>query len=160
MGKHKDRTGKTLVGSFLQGVKKVAPDLLNIAGSITGVDSLNRLGDAIRGTDTLTETEKVTALELLSYDVENTRDARDMQKIALQQDDLFSKRFIYYYAIIISLSAIALIFMMFFIEIPEDNKRIVDMTIGILIGTGLVSVINFFFGSSSGSKEKSKMMKQ
>ena len=48
--------------------------------------------------------------------------------------------------------------MLFFVTIPEDNQRIIDMAIGILIGTGLVGVIQFFFGSSEGSKSKSKML--
>ena len=34
------------------------------------------------------------------------------------------------------------------------------MVIGIVVGTGLVSVIQFFFGSSKGSKDKNKLINQ
>ena len=94
-------------------------------------------------------------LEMIYKDKES---ARDMQKIALQQDDLFSKRFIYYFAFAIFGLSASIIIMLFFVTIPEDNQRIIDMAIGILIGTGLVGVIQFFFGSSEGSKSKGKII--
>ena len=54
MGKYKDKNGTTKVGDFLRGVKNVAPDILNLAGNITGIEVLGVLGDKIKGSDTLT----------------------------------------------------------------------------------------------------------
>ena len=52
----------------------------------------------------------------------------------------------------------SIVIMLFVVEIPEQNQRIVDMILGVIIGTGLVSVINFFFGSSKGSKDKARQL--
>ncbi len=79
--------------------------------------------------------------------------ARDMQKSALAQGDLFSKRFIYYLAGFIMIALFALLLMLFYVEIPDGNNEIVYMAIGIFMGIA-TSVAAFFFGSSQGSKDK------
>ena len=38
-----------------------------------------------------------------------------------------------------------IVIMLFFVEVPEANQRIVDMVLGVIVGSGLVSVINFYF---------------
>ena len=93
---------------------------------------------------------------LLEYD--NTNDARDMQKEALKQEDVFSKRFVYYLAAFWSLLAGTFIIMVFFVDIPVANARYVDTIIGFLLGTIVATIINFFFGSSKGSKEKTDQL--
>jgi riboflavin transporter FmnP len=40
-----------------------------------------------------------------------------------------------------------IVIMLFFVEVPEANQRIVDMVLGVIVGSGLVSVINYFFQS-------------
>jgi hypothetical protein len=40
-----------------------------------------------------------------------------------------------------------------FVRVPEGNERILDLAAGILLGWG-GAVVNFFYGSSSGSSEK------
>lgn len=52
----------------------------------------------------------------------------------------------------------ALVILLMFLEIPEGNKSIVDMSIGLLIGTGVIGVITFYYGSSAGSQSKDKML--
>lgn len=90
----------------------------------------------------------------------NTADARDLQKIALQQDDRFSKRFVYVLASVWSLFAMAYIYLITFTAIPTDNQRFADTILGFLLGTIIASVMNYFFGSSSGSAQKTSMMQQ
>lgn len=46
---------------------------------------------------------------------------------------------------------------MFFIPIPVANKMAVDIVLGTL-GTMTVSIVQFLFGSSQGSKEKNKLL--
>lgn len=41
-----------------------------------------------------------------------------------------------------------------FFSIPEANIRFVDTIIGFLLGTIISAIIQFFYGSSLGSKEK------
>ena len=88
----------------------------------------------------------------------NTADARAMQVAALNQDDKFSKRFVMYLAIFWSLTAVTYIFFITFGSIPENNVRFADTILGFLLGTVVATIINFFLGSSAGSKEKTDAM--
>ena len=152
MGKFKDENGKTKVGMFLQ---KFAPNILDVVGDVLpDQGALGIIKNLIDKDDKLTPEQKVEALELLKIDLENTKNARELQKIALQQDDLFSKRFIYYLAIFWSVICSIYFFLATFTEVV--NEEMADIILGFLLGTVSGTVINFFFGSSSGSKEKDK----
>lgn len=94
--------------------------------------------------------------ELLQMAYGDTANARNMQVEALRQDDLFSKRFIYYFAIFWSLFAAGYIGFITFGTIPADNQRFADTILGFLLGTVVATILQFFFGSSMGSKEKDK----
>ena len=86
----------------------------------------------------------------------NTADARDMQKVALQQDDVFSKRFVMYLTIFWSAAAVLYIGFVTFGNIPTANVRFADTILGFLLGTVIATMLNFWLGSSIGSKEKDK----
>jgi hypothetical protein len=88
----------------------------------------------------------------------NTADARAMQVAALQQDDKFSKRFVMYLATFWSLTAVVYIFLITFTNIPELNIRFADTILGFLLGTVVATILNFFLGSSAGSKEKTEAL--
>lgn len=95
-------------------------------------------------------------VELFLADKQN---ARGMQITALGQDDKFSKRFVYYLASFIIVSATGFGFMFFFVEFPESNRRIIEMFVDIYLFAGAIMVLQFFFGSSSSSKEKDQTIK-
>ena len=86
----------------------------------------------------------------------NTADARDMQKVALQQDDIFSKRFVMYLTMFWSAAAVIYIGFVTFSEIPVANVRFADTILGFLLGTVIATMLNYWLGSSIGSKEKDK----
>lgn len=88
----------------------------------------------------------------------NTADARAMQIAALAQNDLFSKRFVMYLAMFWSITAVTYIFFITFVEIPQANVRFADTVLGTVLGTVVATTINFFFGSSAGSKEKTEAL--
>lgn len=84
----------------------------------------------------------------LTAQVTEYADARGMQKVALTQDDVFSKRFIYYFAIFWSTFAVVYLTAITFIEIPKDSLRFADTTVGFLLGTVVATLIGFFYGNS------------
>lgn len=88
----------------------------------------------------------------------NTADARAMQVAALNQDDRFSKRFVMYLATFWSFTAVVYIFLITFTNIPELNIRFADTILGFLLGTVVATILNFFLGSSAGSKEKTEAL--
>lgn len=95
--------------------------------------------------------------ELETAYLNDTADARDMNKVAIQSEDKFVRRFIYYFAAgafgVVSLMAI----MLFYVEIPAGNERVLDMTIGSMLGA-LLTIFAFFYGSTKGSKDKTEIM--
>ena len=74
--------------------------------------------------------------------------SRNLQIEALKQDDKFSKRFIYYFAIFWSVFAVVYLTGITFIEIPKENVRFADTTVGFLLGTIVATLIGFFYGNS------------
>jgi hypothetical protein len=94
--------------------------------------------------------------ELLQMAYGDTANARNMQVEALRQDDLFAKRFIYIFATFWSIFAAGYIGFITFGAIPEDNQRFADTILGFLLGTVVATILQFFFGSSMGSKDKDK----
>lgn len=91
---------------------------------------------------------------LLEMVFEDRANARNMQVEALRQDDLLSKRFVYYFAAFWSITAAIYIAFITFGDIPESNVRFADTILGFILGTVIATIIQFFFGSSVGSKEK------
>lgn len=87
-------------------------------------------------------------------------DSRDMQKVALNQSDVFSKRFVYYLATFWSLFAACYIAFITFGKIPEDNQRFADTILGFLLGTIVATILQFFFGSTANSKDKDATLKE
>lgn len=94
--------------------------------------------------------------EVLRMAYGDVANARNMQVEALRQEDLFSKRFIYIFATFWSIFAAGYIGFITFGHIPEDNQRFADTILGFLLGTVVATILQFFFGSSMGSKEKDK----
>lgn len=86
--------------------------------------------------------------------LQDTDSARKMQVAALGQDDVFSKRFIYYFAIFWSVVSCTYIGAITFGTIPTANTRFADTILGFILGTLVATIIQFFFGSSKGSKDK------
>jgi len=86
----------------------------------------------------------------------NTADARAMNAAAMQSDDRLVRRFTVYLTIFWSLVGSAYIFWITFGVIPPDNTRFADTVLGFLLGTVVATMLNFWLGSSAGSKEKDK----
>lgn len=89
-------------------------------------------------------------------------DARGLQKAALASDDIVAKRFIYVYATVLTVLTFVFIFWAAFFHDYDKNKesaRIIDTVLGFLLGVTLAAIIQYFFGSSAGSKSKDEKIK-
>jgi len=91
---------------------------------------------------------------MAEIDLKNTQGARDMQQKAMDSEDPVVRRFIYRFAWLWSSFAILYIFVITYCNIPEKNIRFVDVILGFIMGTVISTILNFFFGSSQGSKLK------
>lgn len=103
------------------------------------------------------ETAKLAHAETEAY-LKDVDSARLMQIEALKQQDTFSKRFIYYFTIGLTFLTLLYDFLFFFIQYPERNHDIINMTAGVLNTGCLVSIINFFYGSSKSSEKKQEAL--
>lgn len=93
---------------------------------------------------------------MAELDFKNTQDARDMQEKAMENSDPWVRRFVYQFAWFWSVFAAAYIIIITTASIPEKNIRFVDVVLGFIMGTVVSTMLNFFFGSSQSSKEKTK----
>lgn len=109
--------------------------------------------EAINNWKTAVMQNETEVLRMAYGDIAN---ARNMQVEALRQEDTFAKRFIYIFATFWSIFAAGYIGFITFGTIPVDNQRFADTILGFLLGTVVATILQFFFGSSMGSKEKDK----
>lgn len=146
-------------GRLLAGEKgaEVAGKVIDVAQQVSG---LRDASEIIRSAGNPEAAAKLRSELLGLADKEAEREAqdranaRDMQKAALGQDDLFSKRFVYYFASAWSLFTMLYIALITLANIPEANQRYADTILGFMLGTLVATIINFFFGSSKQSQSK------
>jgi len=155
------------MNELLSLLKGVAPVLATaVAGPFGGAavtalaakfgvsDSVEAVAKAIAGDPESAQKLAELELEQSRIDNANVADARAMQVAALHQDDVFSKRFVMYLAIFWSVFAVSYISFITFGSIPAANVRFADTILGFILGTVIATVLNFFFGSSQSSKDK------
>ena len=148
-------------------LKSVAPALATaVAGPLGGAavtaiasklgvsDSVEEVAKAIAGDPAAAQKLQELELEYAKLAQENTANARAMQIAALQQADAFSKRFVAYLSAFWSIMAVTYIGFVTFVDIPERNLRFVDTILGFMLGTVVATVLNFWLGSSAGSRAK------
>jgi hypothetical protein len=155
------------VNDLLKLLGSVAPALASIVAGPAGGLAVSAIAKALGVADSVEAVTKAVAadpdaalklaqidLDRIKADYANTADARDMQKIALQQSDIFSKRFTMYLTTFWSVAAVVYIGFITFSVIPDKNIRFADTILGFILGTVVATLLNFWFGSSIGSKEK------
>ena len=95
MGDYKKKNGTTRVGDALRWLvkqgKEVAPDILNVAGSITGIEQLKDLASKIEGNTQLSETDKQLLLEELRYDMIEMQESTKRWEADMNSDSWLSK---------------------------------------------------------------------
>lgn len=137
----------------------VGPLLLSkIAASFGAEDTIAAVTEAIRADPQAADKLRALELDYAKLDLENVMGARHMQEMALAQSDVFSKHFLYYLAIFWSVCAALYIGFITFGVIPEQNVRFADTILGFLLGTVVSNILNFFFGSSKSSRDKTDLL--
>lgn len=86
--------------------------------------------------------------------IEERSNARAMQIAALNQSSWLAKHYLYLLATALILSALGFGAALMKVDIPEENRRTVEMFFDMFLFAGALTVVNFFFGSSAGSKQK------
>ena len=148
MGNYKEKNGKTRVGAFLQ---DFAPHIIDVVGEVLPSNgALGIVKNLIEKDDKMNPIEKEEALDILKIDLANVNSAREMQKAALQQNDVFAKRFVYYLAAFWSVIGSVYFFMVTFS--PVSNEKMADIILGFLLGSIVGVMINFFFGKEHTTK--------
>jgi len=157
------------VNDLLELLAKAAPALATVVAGPLGGAAVSAIAKQFGVEDTVEAVTKAVAedpeaaLKLAQIDIEklkmqyaNTADARAMQVAALNQSDVFSKRFTMYLTTFWSICAAIYIGFITFGVIPEQNVRFADTILGFILGTVIATMLNFWFGSSIGSKEKAE----
>ena len=156
-----------LSGVFRGALDKGTQEIAGFIEEKTGID-INDVAD-----EKLTEEQwaklleyrqqlDANALELEKVHQADRADARDMQKAALSSDDKLAKRFVSFYATGLTLLTFLFIFYAAFVHdytTNPDAARVIDTVLGFLLGVSLSAIIQYFFGSSAGSKSKEEKIR-
>jgi hypothetical protein len=104
--------------------------------------------------------QKLAEIDLKQFEAEaKDRDsARQMQIVAMQQEDLYAKHFIYNYAWFWSVGTTIYFFSVTFLQMPDGGRDFANIILGFLLGTAVATIISFFYGSSKSSKDKTDAM--
>jgi hypothetical protein len=91
---------------------------------------------------------------MAELDEKSRQRATDMQMKAMESDDPFVRRFIYYFIGWWSLFSTIIVPCMIWLPIPDTNQRFADVAQGAIFGTVLTGMFAFLLGSSQGSRAK------
>lgn len=155
---YKEIHGTTRVGDFLRNIKGVAPEILNIAGSLSGINGLTAIGSMIKGDKNLTPEQKELALaelqlDLKEYEIE-VADRDSARKRQMEVAKTGKKDLLYNISGFIGLGVFAfVVYAIVFLDVPASNNEIFIHLIGIVEGVAL-SIFGFFFGSSDTEKKR------
>ena len=150
---YKEKNGTTRVGDTLRWLveqgREVAPELLEIASSLTGVKALSALGDKISGSTELSETDKKMLLAQIEMDKEDMVNISNRWKYDMESDSFLSKNIRP-----ICLGFLTLAMTLFIIFDSSNINFNIDPVWVDLLKTLLVTVYLAYFGSRGVEKFK------
>lgn len=147
---------KLLTGS--DKAEEVAGKVVDVAKAVTGMSDAPAVVAAIQ-MDPAKAMEFHLAFAAHQGDLEKTyladvQNARAMQVAALSQEDLFSKRFVYYFAAAWSLFSMVYFMAVTFWPPTDAGQRIADTILGVLIASVIGVMFAYFYGTTRASKAK------
>lgn len=141
----------TNVGNALRWLAKqgkdFAPELLNIVGTVTGVEGLSKLGDSIRKDDKLSDLDKELLLQELELDMVREEEISKRWKYDLNSDSWMSKN-------IRPITLAFLLFCMFIFIILDSFLEGFKMNVEwiFLLKSLLITAVGGYFVVRSGEK--------
>ena len=148
---YKERNGTTRVGDALRWLvkqgKSVAPEILDIAGNITGVNALKDLASKIEGDKQLSETDKQLLLEELRYDMLEMQETTKRWVADMSSDSWLSKNIRPLSLAFLTLS----LFVYIILDSALDGFKIASGWID-LLSSLLLLVYGGYFGMRSAEK--------
>jgi len=143
---YKERNGTTRVGDALRWLteqgKSVAPEILDIAGTVTGVEGLNRLSDKINGSTELSDFDKKMLNEQLKLDIQEMKSISSRWKSDMTSDSWASKNIRPYTLAFLTISLTAFIIL----DSSGDSFKVDEAWINLLKNL-LITVYLAYFGS-------------
>lgn len=136
----------------------VAGKVIDIAKQVTATTNPSTAAAAINA-DPALALQFQLALMTSDADLEKAHlgdvaNARAMQIAALGQEDVFSKRFVYYFATAWSVFTMLYFVGVTFLTIPTSGQRVADTILGVLIATVIGVMFGYFYGSNKASRTK------
>jgi len=151
MGDYKKKNGTTRVGDALRWLvkqgKEVAPDILNVAGSITGIEQLKDLASKIEGNTQLSETDKQLLLEELRYDMIEMQESTKRWQADMNSDSWLSKNIRPLSLAFLTLTLFIYIILDSSLEVFKISPEWID-----LLSSLLLLVYGGYFGARSAEK--------
>jgi len=97
---------------------------------------------------------------LVKADADSAQRATNMQLEVVDSADPEIRHFLYRFAWFWSIVSVIYFFAVTFLPIADaNNTHFPDTILGFLLGTAASSIIQFFYGSSKSSQDKTKMLK-
>lgn len=130
-------------------------------GTSTGADALAKLRADPTAVMNFQAAMADKQVDLEKAYLTGVQGARHMQEAALGQEDLFSKRFAYYFAA--AWSAFTMLYasaVTYWVPTTEAGKTNSATILGFLLGTAVASIFCWLYGSTKNSAEKTRLLAQ
>ena len=148
-----------MLASFLlsQGAGKLANMLAGQAKETVVNTIADKLGDepkeeSIEAHLTAHPEEMVKLEQLdvqkLEAELKDRENAREMQKLAMQSDDPWVRRFVYLFAWFWAVTSVGYFFAVTFFDMPQTGEQFANFILGFLTGTAVATIIGFFYGGA------------
>ncbi len=149
---------------------KVIAPVLEVAGNVPGLQILTTVGQAIDKCEELNDQQKTAAKEILKQEMsendeleglifKDKADARQREEVIATSDKapLINKITLPILAAFVTFGFFGILAYMLKYTVPPENKDILNIMLGSL-GTAWVGIVTYYFGSSSGSKDKDQQI--
>lgn len=150
---YKQRNGTTRVGDALRWLteqgKNIAPELLDIAGTVTNIEGLENLADKIRNSNQLSDFDKKIVLEQIELDKVEMQEISKRWEADMQSDSWASKNIRPY----LTFGTVAFLFITILLDSTFKNFSVKEHWVG-LLGTLVTTMVIAYFGSRGVEKVK------